>query len=119
MAYFRYGSFRPTVHQTWMVSITSPEVHQSGFYIWGGAVPTEYRSRVLGAWSIEGHMHRLWRMVRQVADGGESEPTTTFRSSRRRTRQVAWSDKPASGVPGLVRPPRAEGGERRCCPGPR
>lgn len=52
-------------------------------------MPTEYRPRVLGARPIEDHMHRLRRMVRQMADRGEVEPPTEFRSSSRRTRRVA------------------------------
>lgn len=49
------------------------------------------------------------------AEGSESEPPAESRSSRRRTRPVAWSDKPALDVPELARPTQAEVGERRCC----
>lgn len=82
-------------------------------------MPTEYRPRVRSACPIEGHMHRLRRMVRQIADGGKSKLPAEYRSSSRHTWRVPGSGKPASGAPGLVRPPRAEDGERRCCPGPR
>ncbi len=80
-------------------------------------MPTAYRSRVLDAWPIEGLMHRLPRMVRQRAEGGEIKPSAESHSSSCRTWQVVWSGKPASGVPGLFRQPQAEGGKRRCCPG--
>jgi hypothetical protein len=73
-------------------------------------VPTEYRSRDLGACSIDGHRYRLRRVLRQRTDDGEIEPPAESRSSNRRTRRVAWSGEPAPDVPRLVRPLRAEGG---------
>lgn len=82
-------------------------------------MPAEYHARALGAWPIKGHLHWLQGMVRQRAVVSETEPSAESRSPSRRTRPAAWSDKPASGVPGPVRPTQVEGGERRCCPRPR
>lgn len=52
-------------------------------------MPTKYRPRVLGTRSIEDHIHQLHRTVRQMADRGEIETPTKFRSSSRRTRRPA------------------------------